>query len=67
MYVVAFQLHRTPLIVAAEKGIAPLLELLIKYNASLDLRTEFVNDYSCDSTPLHCDMYYGDFIDWGVT
>ena len=50
---------------AAEKGIAPLLELLIKYNASLDLRTEFVNDYCGDI--FSCDKFSGDFIEWGVT
>ena len=32
-------LHRTPLIAAAANGKAPILELLIKYNASLDLQT----------------------------
>ena len=63
MYIIAFQLHRTPLIVAAEKGIDPLLELLIKYNASLDLRSEVVNDYSGAIS----EKFSGDVIDWGVT
>ena len=48
---------------AAAKGIVPLLELLIKYNASLDLRSEFVDDFSGDAN----EKVSGDVIDWGVT
>ena len=55
--------HRTPLIVAAAKGIVPLLELLIKYHASLDLRSEFVDDFSGDAN----EKVSGDVIEWGVT
>ena len=57
------QSHRTPLIVAAAKGIVPLLELLIKHNASLDLRSEFVDDFSGENS----EKFLGDVIDWGVT
>ena len=61
---VVIQLHRTPLIVAAAKGIVPLLELLIKYNASLDVRSEFVDDYSGgELEPFD----FEDVIDIGVT
>ena len=49
------QFHRTPLIVAAAKGVVPLVELLIKYNASLDLVTNGKTEYSSD------------ILDWSVT
>ena len=61
--IVVIQLHRTPLMVAAGKSIVPLSELLIKYNASLDLRSEFVDDFSGDKL----EKVVIDVIDIGAT
>ena len=53
------------MIAAATRGITSVLELLIRYNANLDLKSFIPECESCTPTPE--EIMNPDILDWGST
>ena len=60
-----FYFFRTPLIAAATKGKTSVLQLLIRFNANLDLKSFIPECESCTPTPE--EIMNPDILDWGST